>query len=140
MREPAARHVGRYQAAQWQAIAALGITAALLLLPGSALAALADWLGLADTPGPQVSGSDKLVHVALFGLCGYTSLRAWGGRITQVVQIVLALALFAGATEVLQLWVPGRSGSVSDFVADLLGALAGMGLAARAMILPVRAP
>jgi len=133
MPDPAVRHAGRYRAAQWQAIAALSLTAALLLLPGSALAALADWLALADTPAPQVSGSDKFVHALLFGLCGLTSLRAWGDRRTHAVRTALALALFAVATETLQLWVPGRSASLGDLVADLLGVLAGMGLAAWTM-------
>ncbi len=133
MPDPAVRQVGRYQAARWQAFAALSLTAVLLLLPGSALAALADWLALADTPGPQVSGSDKFVHAFLFGLCGLTSLRAWGAQRSHTVRTVLALTLFAVATEVLQLWVPGRSASLGDLVADLLGVLAGMVLAAWTM-------
>lgn len=130
MPDPAVRHGRRYRAAQWQAMAALCLTAALLLLPGSALAALADWLALADTSDPQVSGSDKFVHALLFGLCGFTSLRAWCDQRTHAVRTAVALALFAVATEALQLWVPGRSASLGDLVADLLGVLAGMGLAA----------
>jgi hypothetical protein len=42
------------------------------------------------------------------------------------ILLALALCLYAGLLEVLQIWVPGRSAQLIDFAASSCGALSGM--------------
>ncbi len=107
----------------------LGITALLLLLPAGVLSLLTGWLPLVDAPALHAGSSDKVVHGALFALCGYTAMRAWGHGAESWIYVFLALAGYGAATEILQLAVPGRAASAGDLLADVLGALAGIGLA-----------
>jgi len=110
-------------------------TAVVLLacwLPGGTVEAGS--LGLLDVPG-----LDKVVHAVLFFLESYLLLRALPGaapparalrdagtpgRIScwRVTALAGGLAIL---TEVVQLWVPNRDGSLADFLADLLGILLG---------------
>ena len=88
---------------------------------------------LAPVPrmGHAPSGSDKLVHVGLFGglaflLYWYESERTWAGAIR-------ALGLATGAAvliEVLQALLPFRDADMIDFLAGLLGAALGVAAAA----------
>jgi hypothetical protein len=78
------------------------------------------------SPGSTVpSGppySDKVVHALLFAALAATGIRA-GFR---PCPLLLGLAAYAGASEVLQSVLPiHRDGDVADAAVDLLGILAG---------------
>ena len=83
--------------------------------------------------------SDKWVHLGLFVALGLLGVRAWRqpGQRTLVWYGLIATAV---ATECLQHFIPGRSASLGDLTADLLGlALGGTtGLAGRQPLAPVR--
>lgn len=85
-----------------------------------------------SVPGPSLPPSpffsfDKVVHVALFAPFAWLWRRAVGPRDGA---ILLASAGFAVAIEVWQqLPVIGRSADPADAVADIAGALLGLGLA-----------
>lgn len=63
-------------------------------------------------------------HVVLFTVLGYVAGRAFA-RYRSVV-VLAWLAVFGGASEIAQIWVPGRHARVSDFVADVLAAAAAL--------------
>src|SRR5690606_22500123 len=90
------------------------------------------YFGIFDTPGipkmlKPLDRPDLVLHFLAFGACAFVCPRA-GGR--QVYLLLLLLAL-AGAIELIQLSVDGRSASVSDFIAGGLGIASGW-LASRA--------
>jgi VanZ family protein len=96
----------------------------LLFWPGTILIA---WGELTPQP-PQLGGVfgwDKLEHfIAYFGLAGMATL-ALGLR--QVLGwAILGVILFGGLLEILQGYT-GRDPEVMDFVANSLGAIAGLG-------------
>ena len=108
-------------------------TGVALLLPGDALLAIARWAA-AFWP---FSGSgivantgllDKIVHGALFAACGFALVRAWSGGASRLVVFYFLLFAYGVLTEVGQLFVPGRSASAADLVADAIGAACGVGL------------
>ncbi len=81
--------------------------------------------------GPQ--GSDKVVHFALFFIQGalcvpaLLALKRPGARALATFALIL---VFAALDEALQLVVPGRFASIDDWMANALGAAAGLSLAA----------
>jgi hypothetical protein len=80
-----------------------------------------------DVPGAP-PGVDKLVHGGLFLALAVTG--RWAGMRTAALGP--ALVVYAGASEVLQgLAAIGRTTSVADWIADVVGALAGLLLWAR---------
>jgi hypothetical protein len=104
--------------------AALVLTA--LLLPGAGLHLVSTrvpWLGSGVSWLESVSPGLDLDHLLAFALLacsarlGLPRVPAW--------QVLAALALFAGITEVAQFWVPGRTASLADAGLDLAGALLG---------------
>jgi len=71
----------------------------------------------AAVPSP-VLGTDKLAHMALFGVVLWTGVRAG----LRQRPLLVTLAINAVASEVVQaLWLAKRSGDVWDTVADLIG-------------------
>ncbi len=81
---------------------------------------------------PSVSSSgvrlDLLVHLAVFAAVALTAV--WAGLSVRLVAGVLAVE--AVVSEVVQgLWLPHRSGDVTDAAADLLGAALGLWLGVR---------
>lgn len=73
-----------------------------------------------------VPGLDKLVHAALFGVLAWLALqaRARGGqRRLPLWVLVVSIAMFAGADEWVQQFVPGRSADLLDWSADMSGVL-----------------
>jgi VanZ family protein len=79
-----------------------------------------------------LSGWDKADHAAAFAtlaMCGYFARRTVQGV---VWKLALALMALGAAIEVAQLWVPGRSASVRDLLADAAGVALGLALAAGA--------
>jgi len=77
-------------------------------------------------PLPDVRNSDKVSHFAAYAVLG--ALLAYGGAQTGVgpVALVAAGSLYGASDEIHQGFVPGRSPEVWDWVADTLGALAGV--------------
>lgn len=67
-------------------------------------------------------GTDKVVHLLLFALLAATGRRAG----LRAGPLLLGLAVYAGASEVLQATLPlGRAGDVWDALVDAAGAAAG---------------
>ena len=81
---------------------------------------------------PAFPYADKLVHLAIYGVLGFLvgrALRAGGAPPVRVVVAALgAMALFAAADEWHQQLVPGRSADAADWLADLVGATAGLAI------------
>lgn len=89
---------------------------------------------LPRVPGPEVDGGDKLAHFAAYGLLGLLLARALQltGAPTPVRLVLLVLVaggLYAAVDELHQIALPGRTASLGDWVADLVGL--GVGAAAR---------
>jgi len=111
----------------WRIAFCVAITAVctMSLLPGDAL-----------PPLPDVS--DKLEHavayaaLATLGALAWNRGRAFGG-------VLAAVILLGGTIEILQIWIPGRSGEWLDFVADTVGALVGAAPFAAGRSPPARA-
>ena len=80
-------------------------------------------------PAPGLG--DKLIHVAVYALLGWTTARALMANrnlSTTWKWIALAMALsvaFGVTDEVHQMFVPGRFPSVADALANLVGAVIG---------------
>ena len=72
-------------------------------------------------------GVDKPIHALSYALLGGLAA-AWRGRQSglALVGVVVAVAAFGAGVEVAQLAVPGRTASVGDGVANLVGAVAGV--------------
>jgi VanZ family protein len=83
---------------------------------------------LSVVPGnlrPHVMGSSDYEHFTAYFITG--SLLAIGySRPVQLLAIVAMLATSAGALEVLQFSIPGRTASVGDFAAGTIGAWIGV--------------
>lgn len=116
------------------AIAALLATAILLSLPGNWIESLQSFIhpwwpwpasGMASSGIPL----DKVVHVSLFFVCGALFVRGWSFLRQRWYLLCGLLLLFGVLTELIQRYVPGRSASVGDLVADAVGILLGVGLA-----------
>ena len=121
------------------------LSLALLLSPASVVLELKIWLASWLPYAAEIDRSDafrhsdKWVHLGLFVALGLLGVRAWRqpGQRTLVWYGLIATAV---ATECLQHYIPGRSASLGDLSADLLGlALGGTtGLAGRQPLAPVR--
>ena len=80
-------------------------------------------------PLPALPGLDKLAHFAVYGLLAATLIRACRPAMRQlrpgrVVAIAILWCLLYGLTdEFHQSFIPGRSVSLLDILADTLGAL-----------------
>jgi VanZ family protein len=91
------------------------------------LVLLACWTPGDPNPSVRIPGLDKVVHATLFFLESFFLLRVLrrgrsNGRIPCLGTAALSGTL-AVLTEVGQLWVPNRAGSVRDLLADALGIL-----------------
>jgi VanZ family protein len=75
-------------------------------------------------PGPDQPGFDKVAHFGAYALLGW--LLVWAADRSLLPLVVGAvLGLLYGATdEIHQMFVPGRSPDVRDWVADAAGVLA----------------
>lgn len=113
----------------------LAVTLLGLLLPGHLVAGIKDllapWLG--SRPPAEIAGlgADKLVHFMLF--CGLAAVLAAARPAFSTLRITAELAVLAFATELLQSYIPGRSASSGDLVADLAGAWLGAMLTRHAL-------
>jgi VanZ family protein len=81
--------------------------------------------------GPFGVGADKWVHAASYALLAALAV---SGRVTRfttsgavgLVVVVLAVAGFGAGIEVAQSFVPGRTASGGDVVANTIGAVVGV--------------
>lgn len=87
---------------------------------------------MADVYGTREQAS-WVLHAGLFGLLGValalwfaTSSAVRAAPVRSLAMLVLALWIFAAATELGQLAVEGRNATLGDWIADMLGALAGL--------------
>lgn len=95
-------------------VAALILTA--VLLPGSSL-----------PEGPGIPGFDKLVHFLMFAALAVAMHLDFDLTGTLRVAPALAAAVaFSGLTELLQIFVDGRSSEMLDMAADMAGYCAGV--------------
>ena len=84
------------------------------------------WLSLAPHDAiPEVDVWDKLVHFLV-----YAALAVFGGFAFSAgrtgVTVGVLLITYGCMLEIAQIYVPGRSGTVADAIADGLGVLSGM--------------
>lgn len=124
----------RMQRAQnlvWRQRLSLGLVAVstlLLLLPASAMAPVKAWfapyLWWQPTYSVAFAHSDKVGHAAMFAVLAFACRLSW--PYTPLVIPAGALVLLGVLTEVLQLWVPGRSGTWDDMAADCTGVVTGL--------------
>jgi VanZ family protein len=82
---------------------------------------------------PDVGQGDKGVHLLLYGVLAWLLARAEPSLVRRAVRLLatlVALSALAAADEWHQQFIPGRSASVSDWVADTTGATLALLLAA----------
>ena len=111
----------------------LGVTLVALLLPAPELLRLKLWVVrwwpwmLDLSRANDAPGADKWVHGGLFAVLGLLGALAWRGMRARPA-LLLGLVVLGALTEWLQAYVPGRSMSAADWVADSAGALLGLGV------------
>ncbi|MGP1630660.1 MAG: VanZ family protein [Giesbergeria sp.] len=112
-------------------VLALLVTLVCLLAPADAVLAAkvwaASWLPMAAALDAMDASaySDKLVHASLFALLGWLAACSW--RLPRHRWYALVGLLLLGVvTEWLQAYIPGRSASLGDWVADSLGLCVGL--------------
>lgn len=110
--------------------AAMAVVVVAVLLPNTHLAALRvawPWLSHAISWVEELWPAVDMVHVLMFaavGLLAALALPAWrSGR------LLLAIAAVACITELVQLWVPGRTASLGEALLDLAAGAVGLLLA-----------
>ncbi len=101
-------------------------------MPFPALKRLFQWLFIFSltyitwqllNPSPQIGIdiSDKLVHFLIFGWLALTLDWGWYKRGTYWLFKALPLIAYGALIEIFQFFIPGRSMSVGDWLADSLG-------------------
>lgn len=85
------------------------------------------WPGISVGPDTPV-GFDKVVHFSMYAVLAALVLRATTSyrRVSTAVLVVLVLSAFGAADEYHQAFIPNRSASILDWVADTLGVIAGV--------------
>ena len=82
------------------------------------------WQLLSPAPITSVDISDKLVHFLVFGLLALSLDWGWYQRGSYWLFRALPLIVYGGLIEIIQYFVPGRSMSFADWLADAAGVLA----------------
>ncbi len=62
----------------------------------------------------------------LFALSGFLLTLGWLNQTRSWLPLFLFLIAYAGVTEILQYFIPGRGASAADFLADGIGAAIGI--------------
>lgn len=75
---------------------------------------------------PSFVGFDKLVHIGLFGLWALAVRYDFNSANFNFFTAFIAGVCFSIFTEILQLFVEGRSFDLYDMVADAIGLIAGL--------------
>ncbi|MFL5318973.1 MAG: VanZ family protein [Myxococcaceae bacterium] len=94
------------------------------------------WMGLifflssqSKLPTPNVSHFDKFAHAGVYGLLGLLlarALRGYGVSPKSAVIIgIIAASCYGASDEIHQIYTPGRTPDVFDWVADTFGASLG---------------
>lgn len=71
---------------------------------------------------------DKLAHFSVYGLLATLTLKALRNTRSAAWRTIVAVSLFGLSDEWHQSFVPGRSSTVADWVADTLGAASAVSL------------
>ena len=79
---------------------------------------------------PTTDPSQSVEHFAIFLGNGFAIGFGYPNR---PIAIAIAAAIFCGAIEVTQLWVPGRHARLNDFIVDVAGTLIGLSVTFVAM-------
>lgn len=77
-----------------------------------------------DVPSVGIPHLDKVVHCGMFGfvtVCFYWDYYMEYKKAPHLVFTLVSIALFAGLTEILQLYAPDRSCDYRDLIADAIG-------------------
>lgn len=114
-------------AAHRRTLATLLVVTAGVVFVGSVLP-LPSTGGDVALAGPFGVGADKWVHAASYAVIAALAVGR-GTRLTGVlglVAVVLAVAAFGASIEVAQSFVPGRTASSADAVANTVGAVVGV--------------
>lgn len=88
------------------------------------------FVALPEAPQPRALNIDKVRHAAAYALLGALAARGMvgatrrGGTFGFVVAFFTVLAVGTG-TEIIQLYVPGRSADIVDLASDLAGGIFG---------------
>lgn len=110
---------------QHQALLALVFVLLVLVTPGPVIDAVRTWFSLpVSEPVASDFPVDKVMHFVMFAVCSFLSFRAWSESV-RPLYLLVAVLIFAAATEFLQTLVPGRSGDMTDFFADTAGVVMG---------------
>lgn len=75
---------------------------------------------------PETGAPHNLEHFAIFALAGITFGYGYSRR---PLPLGVALVLFAGFVELIQLAIPGRHARLSDFIVDAVASCIGVALA-----------
>ena len=121
----------------WRLLFWLSLAASLVMLlaPADTVLQIKIWLAQWLPFGQQLDeldatqNSDKLIHFSVFALLGWLGSHAWRMRSGLNHPLLVGLVVMAAGTEGLQHWVPGRSASLGDLLADLAGLMLGLVLA-----------
>ena len=85
---------------------------------------------LTSIPVPRIgapASTDKVVHLAVYAVLGVLLARApHRPRVGTLVALAAGAALFGALDEFHQRFIPGRSASVDDWVADAVGGALGI--------------
>lgn len=84
-----------------------------------------------DVPSVGIPNIDKVIHFGMFGtvtFCYYWENYHATLKVPPFIWIFLAIAAFAGLTEIIQIFVPGRSCDYKDLIADAIGILVASGV------------
>ncbi|MEE8118475.1 MAG: VanZ family protein [Gammaproteobacteria bacterium] len=76
-----------------------------------------------------VNNLDKLVHIALYFLPATIFAGVFGGQVFS--RVIVGLLVFSSGIEMIQYWLPWRSGEWLDIAANLLGIALGIFAARR---------
>ena len=91
-----------------------------------------DAVGLVISIGGEpflFAGEDKLVHLGMFGGWSFLlsmSLYSHQNVLLWQFIVVLIVLVFAGGSEYIQQFIPGRGSDWIDFLVDLIGGIIGM--------------
>lgn len=111
--------------------AAVGVVAFAVLLPNTWLAELRvqwRWFSEAINRVEALWPAVDMVHVLMFAAVGVLVALAFPA--VRVGRLLLAIAVLAGVSEFVQIWVPGRTASLGEAVLDVVSATAGVWLVA----------
>ena len=110
--------------------AAIGVVVVAVLLPNTWMAELRvqwRWFSEAINRVEALWPAVDMVHVVMFGAVGVLAALAFPA--VRFGRLLLAIAALACATELAQIWVPGRTASVGEALLDVMAGALGLLLA-----------